>query len=159
VGTLTGIAIAAGVCVVVVAIVAGAGYLSYLRQTRQRQAYLARLKQERPDDTRAQFIDWFVARGLRASVAGAVYDYVQQRCSVPEIPLRPDDRLEYVSDIVVHEEIDDILRELGYPELEGSEWEALDWDALGLPPPSEPDAPIASLVYLFGSLHDRRTEP
>jgi hypothetical protein len=154
--TLTGIAMAAVACGIVFAIVVGLFYLSYRRQQRGRLAYLTRLKQERPNDTRPQFIDWFVARGVRASVAGAVYDHVQQHCSVPDIPLLPDDPLERVSGIVVHEEIDDILHALGYRTLEDSEWDALDWDALGLPPPSEPDAPVAALVYLVDALDDRR---
>ncbi len=154
--TLTGIVIALGACGAVFAVMACLWYLSYRRQESRRKAYLTQLKQERPDDTRAQFIDWFVARGVRASVAGAVHDYVQQRCPVPDVPLHPDDPLERVSGIVVHEEIDDILHALGYPELQDSEWDALDWDALGLPPPSEPDAPIAALVYLVDALHDRR---
>ena len=155
--TLTGIAFAVAACGVVFAVMLGIWYLSHRRQERQRKAYLTRLKQERPDDTRAQFIDWFVAREVNASAAGAVYDYVQQRCPVPDVPLRPDDPLERVSGIVVHEEIDDILHALGYRELEDSEWDALDWNAIGLLPPSEPDAPIAALVHLVDALHDRRT--
>jgi hypothetical protein len=155
--TLTGIAMAVGACGAVFVVMVGIWYLSHRRQEGQRKAYLTRLKQERPDDTRAQFIDWFVARGVRASVAGAVYDYVQQRCPVPDVPLLPEDPLERVSGIVVHEEIDDILHALGYRELEDSEWDALDWDALGLPPPSEPDAPVAALVHLVDALRDRRT--
>jgi hypothetical protein len=155
--TLTGIVIAVGACGVVFAVMACLWYLSYRRQEGQRKAYLTRLKEERPNDTRAQFIDWFAARGVSASVAEAVYEYVQQRCSVPDVPLLPDDPLERISGIVVHEEIDDILHALGYRELEDSEWDALDWDALGLPPPSEPEAPVASLVYLVDALHDRRS--
>ena len=155
--TLTGIAIAAVACGIVFAIVVGLFYLSHRRQQRTQLAYLTRLKQERPDDTRPQFIDWFVTRGVSASVAGAVYDYVQQRSPISDVPLRPDDPLERVSGIVVHEEIDDILHALGYRELEDSEWDALDWDALGLPPPSEPDAPISALVHLIDALHDRKT--
>ena len=154
--TLTRIAIAAGACGVVFAIVVGLFYLSYRRQQRARLVYLTRRKQDRPNNTRPQFIDWFVERGLRASVAGAVYDEVQQRCPVPDAPLRPDDPLERVSGIVVHEEIDDILHALGYRELEESEWDTLDWDAFGLPPPSEPDAPIAALVHLVDALEKRR---
>jgi hypothetical protein len=60
-----------------------------------------------------------------------------------------------VSGIVVHEEIDDILHALGYRGLEDSEWDALDWDALGLPPPFEPDAPISALVHLVAALDER----
>lgn len=154
--TLTQVAIVVGACGAVFALLAGIWYLSYQRQERQRRAYVTRLRQERSDATREQFVAWFVTRGVRATVAEAVYDYVQQRCPLPDVPLLPDDPLERVSGIVVHEEIDEILHALGYAELEDSEWDALDWDALGLPPPSEPDAPIASLVYLVNALHERR---
>jgi hypothetical protein len=154
---LPGIVIAVGACGTVFVVMLGIWYLSYRRQEGRRKAYLTQLKQQRPNDTRPQFIDWFVARGVQASVAGAVYDEVQQRCPVPDVPLHPDDPLERISGIVVHEEIDDILHALGYRELEDSEWDALDWDALGLPPPSEPSAPVAALVHLVDALHDRRT--
>jgi hypothetical protein len=155
--TLTRVAIAVGACSVPFAGMIGLWYLAHLRGQRRRRAYLTRLKQQRPNDTREAFAAWFVARGVRQGVAESVYDYLQRRCDLPDVPLDPVDPLERVCDIVVHEEIDDILHALGYGELENSEWDALDWDSLGLPPPSEPDAPIASLVHLIDALHQRHT--
>jgi hypothetical protein len=154
--TLTRVAVALGACSVPLAIMIGGWYASYRYRQRQRLAYLERLRQTRPNATRDQFVDWFAERGVRASVAATVYDELQRRCGVPDFPLAPDDPLERVCGVVVHEELDDLLHAMGYQALEDSEWEELDWDALGLPPPSEPDAPIASLVRLIDALDERR---
>jgi|GEM_PF-4515557 len=154
--TLTGIGVAVAACVSVFVVVLVVAFLSTRRTQRKRVAYLSQLKQERSTETQEQFVAWFVERGIDQSVAATVYDFVQGRCDVPGVPLLPTDPLEAVCDIVVHEEIDDILTEMGYQPLGESEWDALDWDSVDLPPPSEQDAPIASLVYLIDALEQRR---
>jgi hypothetical protein len=155
-GTLAGVGMAALACGAVLAIIVVVAFVSHRRQRQTRLEYITRLKRERPDATREQFTAWFAERGVEPSVATTVYDYVQGRCDIPGFPLAPDDPLERVCDIVVHEELDDILRAMGYQPLEDSEWDVLDWDALGLPPPSEPNAPVASLVHLVDALEKRR---
>lgn len=154
--TLAGIGVAVVTCLVVFVIILVVAFVSTRRNQRRRIAYLTQLKQERPNATREQFIAWFADRGVEPSIATTVHDYVQRRCDVPDIPILPTDALERVCDIVVHEEIDEILHEMGYQPLDEREWEVFDWDSLDLPPPSEPDAPIASLVYLVDALEKRR---
>jgi hypothetical protein len=153
---VAGLGVVALACVAMFAMIAIVGFISHRRRRHSRLTYLTRMKQERLDATREQFLAWFAGRGVESPVAATVYDYVQGRCDMPDFPLAPDDPLERVCDIVVHEEIDDILLAMGYQPLEGSEWDVLDWDALDLPPPSEPDAPVASLVHLVDALEKRR---
>ena len=159
--TVARFAIAAGACLVVLLLLVLLQVVAYRVRRPKQLARLEQLKQERgdSDDAREQFIAWFVDRGVRASAAGAVYDYLQRRCDVSDFPIRPDDLLQRDFDLVVHEEIDDILHELGYRALDESEWEVLDWDALKVPPPSEPDAPVAALVYLVDALGEGRGVP
>jgi hypothetical protein len=159
--TLTRVALALGACSVPLALMIGCWRLAYRHRQRQRLVYLARLRQARPTATRAQFVAWFVARGVRASVAATVYDELQRRCGVPDFPLLPDDVLARVCDVVVHEAIDELLQAMGYGALaervwEHGAWEALDWDTLALLPPAEADAPIASLVHLIDALETSR---
>jgi hypothetical protein len=155
-GTLAGVGVAALACGAVVAIIVVVAFVSHRRQRQTRLDYLTRLKRERSDFTREQFASWFAERGVEPGVAAVVYEYVQEHCDIPDFPLAPDDPLERVCDVVVHEEIDDILRAMGYQPLEEREWDVLDWDALGLPPPSEPNAPVASLVHLVDALEKQR---
>ena len=45
----------------------------------------------------------FAERGVEPGVAAVVYEYVQEHCDIADFPLAPDDPLERVCDIVVHE--------------------------------------------------------
>jgi hypothetical protein len=153
---LPGLAIAAGACGVVLALLAVVSIVSYRSRQRSRLDFLRRLRAEHPNATREQFVEWFRRRGASPRAAALVYDYLQQRCAMNDFPLDPMDPMERVCDIVVHEEIDEILWAMGCREMDGSDWDALDWDALGIPPPSEPDAPVASLVFLVDALNENR---
>lgn len=153
---LPGLAIAAGACGLALALLAVVSIVSYRSRQRSRSDVIAQLRADHPGATREQFVEWCRARGASPLAAALVYDYLLQRCEINDFPLDPLDPLESICDIVVHEEIEDVLDALGCRGLTGSEWDALDWDALGLPPPSEPDAPVASLVFLVDALREAR---
>lgn len=148
---LPGLAIAAGACGLALALLAVVSIMSYRSRQRSRSDVIARLRAEHPNATREQFVEWCRARGASPLAAALVYDYLRQRCELNDFPLDPLDPLESICDIVVHEEIEDVQDALGCRGLTDSEW-----DELGLPPPSEPDAPVASLVFLVDAL--RRDE-
>lgn len=70
--TLTGSAMAVGACGGVFAIVIGLFYVAHRRRQRARLAYLIRLKQDRPNATREQFVAWFVERGVCRQASGVL---------------------------------------------------------------------------------------
>jgi hypothetical protein len=153
---LNPVAATAAVCSAVFWLVAGVIYVWLHHRDRTRLAYLNRLKHERSHVTREQFVAWFVERGVRHSVAAQAHDYLQQRCGVQDFPLAPDDSLKHVCDLDFDEDIADVLSEMGYREMEDSDWATVEgWDVVDLPSPLEPDAPVASFVHLIDTLHDR----
>lgn len=153
---LNPVAATAAACSAVFWLAIGVIYVWLRHRDRTRLAYLVRLKHERPDVTREQFVAWFVERGVRDSVAAKVHDYLQQRCGVREFPLTPDDSLKHVCDLDFDEDIADVLSEMGYGDMEDSDWNTVeDWEVVDLPSPLEPHAPVASFVHLIDALHDR----
>ena len=94
-------------------------YQVFVVQSRLRDA---ELRAERAGYTREDFVQHFAAVGVRGEVSSLVYQNLQPWSPSCDIPILPADLLEDHFGMVVHEEIDDILKACYCREPTREEW-------------------------------------